>query len=81
VCFFPCLLQHYTQCCKHCCYLCSSFPCVLQTTKFFFNATSSCNVLCNVVAFFFSTSIANYSVFFFGTMNWLLRSIAKIIVN
>ncbi len=33
--FFPCLLQHYMQCCKCCCYLCSSFPCVLQTTMFF----------------------------------------------
>jgi hypothetical protein len=53
----------------------------LQIIVLLFNATSSCNVLCNLVAFFFSTSITNYSVFFFGTMNWLLRSIAKIILN
>jgi hypothetical protein len=39
------LLQHYMQCCKCCCFLCSSFPCVLQITMFFFNAISSYNVL------------------------------------
>jgi hypothetical protein len=53
----------------------------LQIKVFLFIATSSCNVLCDLVAFFFSTSTINYSVFVFGTMNWFPRSIAKIDLN